>query len=86
MIAEKQYVILPILEKQNCKRNKARLIKEDKDSPVGLVLKTDQEALKRYYPYAAIRLDAEALSAYAAKRFNNLTEDELNRMAKELNG
>jgi len=81
---EKQYVILPVEEKQNDKRNKMRLVKGDKNSPRGLVMKTDREALQRYYPYAAVRLDAEELSTYAAKRFNELDPAELERMASEL--
>lgn len=82
---DKPYVILPVEERQSSKHNKLRLVKADKDSPLGLVLKTDREALKKYYPYAAIRVNAEELSKYAFKKFNELDEQAINEMINELN-
>lgn len=76
----RDYVILPIREEQSIKRNRARLLKEDKASPKGLILKTDQYALERYYPYAPARFDAIELGNYCATRFNAMSPDELERM------
>jgi hypothetical protein len=77
---DRSYVILPIREEQSVKKNRARLLKEDKTSPKGLILKTDQYALERYYPYAPARFDAIELGDYCATRFNAMSPDELERM------
>jgi hypothetical protein len=81
---ERDYVILPIREEQSVKRNRARLLKEDKASPKGLILKTDQYALERYYPYAPARFDAIELGNYCATRFNAMSPDELERMVGDI--
>jgi hypothetical protein len=81
---ERDYVILPIREEQSVKRNRARLLKEDKASPKGLILKTDQYALERYYPYAPARFDAIELGNYCATRFNAMSPDELERMVGDV--
>ncbi len=80
----RDYVILPIREEQSIKRNRARLLKEDKASPKGLILKTDQYALERYYPYAPARFNAEELGRYCATRFNAMSPDELERMVGDV--
>ena len=77
---DRDYVILPIREEQSVKRNRARLLKEDKTSPKGLILKTDKYALERYYPYAPARFDAIDLGNYCATRFNSMSPDEFERM------
>lgn len=79
-----KYVILPVMEKQFSKHNKLRLIKDDKTSPLGIVLKNDRTALKKYHPYAAIRMDAEELAKYAAEQFDKLDEQTINRMLAEI--
>jgi hypothetical protein len=79
---ERQYVILPFQENQNYIPQRSRLIKEDKTSPSGLIQR-DHYALERYYPYACARFDAEELVRYAAKRFNDLTDEELTEMASK---
>ena len=81
---ERDYVILPIREEQSVKRNRARLLKEDKASPKGLILKTDQYALERYYPYAPARLDAIEHGNYCATRFNAMSPDELECMVGDI--
>jgi hypothetical protein len=81
---DRDYVILPIREEQSVKRNRARLLKEDKTSPKGLILKTDQYAMERYYPYAPARFDATELGNYCASRFNDMSPDELERMVGDI--
>ena len=81
---KREYVILPIREEQSVKRNRARLFKEDKASPKGLILKTDKYALERYYPYAPARFNAEELGKYCASRFNAMSPDELERMVGDV--
>jgi hypothetical protein len=81
---KRKYVILPIREEQSIKRQRARLIKEDKASPKGLILKTDRYALERYYPYAPARFNAEELGKYCATRFNAMSPDELERMVGDV--
>ena len=77
-----KYVILPVEELQNYKPQRRRLIKDDKNSPRGLIQR-DDTATERYYPYAAARFDINELNSYAADRFNNLPREELERMAEE---
>jgi hypothetical protein len=81
---DRAYVILPIREEQSVKKNKARLLKEDKTSPKGLILKTDRYALERYYPYAPARFDSIELGNYCATRFNAMSPDELERMVGDV--
>lgn len=69
------HVILPVMEEQTTKKNKVRLVKEDKESPLGLVLKRDATALKKYYPYAAARFDVEELLKWAVKAFEDQIEE-----------
>ena len=80
----KAYVILPVVEVFNTKKNKLRMIKEDKESPLGLVMKTDREAMEQYYPYAPVRFDIEQLAKYAAKKFGEASEEDIERMWKEM--
>jgi hypothetical protein len=82
LTTDREYVILPVEESQQYKPQRRRLVKDDKDSPRGLIQR-DEYARKRYYPYAPARFDAEELVKYAAARFNAMSRDELERMADD---
>ncbi len=79
---EREYVILPVEESQDYKPHRRRLIKDDKESPKGLIQR-DRYARERYYPYAPARFNAEELAKYAAKRFNAMSRDDIERMAED---
>jgi hypothetical protein len=77
------YVILPVEAAQDYKPQRRRLITDDKTSPNGLIQR-DEKARKMYYPYAAARFDIAELGKYAAEKFNNMSRDDLARMADEI--
>ena len=79
--AGKKFVILPVEVPQTYKKQRYRLVGDDKESPRGLILR-DQESSQRYYPYAPARFDVEELAAYAAARFNDMTETEIDEMVQ----
>jgi len=72
IIQETQYVIAPIPEPSDTKKNKVRMDKADKKSPLGLVMKE----MNNYYPYAAGRFDPEEVVRWAVQRFLDLSEEE----------
>lgn len=77
------YIILPVEEPQEYKPMKRRLVKEDKSSPHGLIQR-DEKATKTYYPHASARFDINEMATYAAKNFNNMPREELERMAQDV--
>lgn len=68
----KKYVVAPIPEPVGTKKNKSRVDKEDKQSPLGLIKKE----IDHYYPFAAARFDAEEMVQWAVRRFVELPEEE----------
>jgi hypothetical protein len=82
LTGDKEYVILPVEESQDFKPHKRRLLKDDRESPKGIIQR-DSYARERYYPYAPARFNAEELAKYAAKRFNSMSSDDIERMAEE---
>lgn len=64
----KSVIILQVSQPQNTKMNRVRLVKSDKNSPMGLVVKGDGYADMRNYPYASGKFNAKELAEYAAHR------------------
>jgi len=77
------YVILPVEVTQDYKPQRRRLITDDTNSPRGLIQR-DEKATRMYYPYAAARFDIGVLGKYAAEQFNNMSRDDIARMADEI--
>ena len=82
---EQKYVILPVEESQDFKPQRRRLIKDDKESPRGRIQR-DAKATNMYYPYASAQFDINELNEYAAKQFNSMPVEELQRLAEEALG
>ena len=72
ILKEKTYVVAPVREEVGTKKNKARMDKKDKGSPLGLIMKE----IDHYYPFAAARFDPEEVVTWAAQRFLELSEEE----------
>lgn len=86
---ETPYVIFPIEEPLDTKKNKVYLDKDDRESPTGMVVKKDPWAKYKYAPNAAAKFDAYEVMAWIAVRMEddpNLDEDALEELAGTLKG
>jgi len=72
ILQETKYVIAPVSQPVGTKKNKSRMDKDDKTSPLGLIMKE----IKNYHPYAAARFDPEEVAKWAVQRFLALSEEE----------
>jgi hypothetical protein len=79
-----EYVILPVMEFPSTKKNKAKIIKEN-NAPSGLIMKFDRTALEKYYPYAAAKFNANELLMFATKKFNEMTEEQVEQYLEKHN-
>lgn len=83
------YVIFPVDEPVGTKKNKVTLDPSDKESPTGLIQKTDEYAKFLYAPNAAARFDANEVLAWIVVRMaedENLGDEELEKLAEALRG
>lgn len=86
---ETPYVIFPIEEPLDTKKNKVYLDKDDRKSPTGTVVKKDGYARHMYAPNAAAKFDAYEVMAWIAVRMEddpNLDEDVLEELVGTLKG
>lgn len=72
IVQNTKYVVTPVPEPHGTKKNKVRMDRDDKRSPLGLVMKQ----IDNYSPYAAARFDPEEVVKWAVERFIELSEEE----------
>lgn len=59
--ADDAYVVLPVTEHMDTKKNKARLLQEDPTSPLGSIDKTDGFARLAYQPFASAKFKTDEI-------------------------
>lgn len=74
---EKQYVLLPVMIAQySSKKQRTRLVPEDKNSPRGLIMREGNDTLDQLkesnYPYEIARFEVSELAIFAGNKVINL--------------
>lgn len=65
-------IVLPVRERQDTKKNAARIHPNDRTCPLGQIDRHDQYALERYYPYAPARFNCLELSKWLAGKIADI--------------
>jgi hypothetical protein len=81
IVQDTPHVIAPVSEAVGTKKNKVRMDKKDKDSPLGLVMKE----MDNYQPYAAAKFDPEEVVKWAVQRFLDLSEEDQRQFVVGMN-
>lgn len=74
------FIVYPVEEPQNTKKNKFRLTK-DRASPLGMIVKDDVYALQKYKPYAPAMFKAQEIVVWASDK---LTEEAMKKETAEV--